>query len=102
MGSESEVLSTLRVIDKRRFYAASEMHAIAKMYNVKARIWSAGIPLRKIDKRIFENIRNVAVETLVFGGRGATTEEICAKIEELIAMGRCGLGEKTYLPRRRA
>lgn len=95
-----EALQTLRILDTRKLTTFEDLWAVARMYNVKAQIWSAGIPLRLIDKKVYNEIRRKAAESLWYRG-GGTTDDVCKTIEQLIADGCCGLGKKTYLPRSR-
>jgi hypothetical protein len=92
-----DVLRTLRSFDTRKYLKEDELREIAKRYNVKARIWERGIVLRDIDKKIYQRIRDQAVENLLWHS-GGTIEQLCAEIERLIDEGSCGLGQKTYLP----
>lgn len=96
----SEMLNTLRLLDTRVLRNKEELAEVAKLYNVKARIWKVGIPLRDIDKKVFQLVRDTAVTELCLRG-GGTVDALCLEIERLIDDGRCGLGKNTFLPKNR-
>jgi hypothetical protein len=91
MSKGDELLSTMRVFDKRKMTKPEELWEVAKLYNVKARVWSSGIPLRRLDKKIYNQIRSTAVVNLLEASRPVTIEEVCSEIERLIDEGHCGL-----------
>lgn len=105
MSAKEELLNTLRVLDKRWLISFEELWEVAKLYNVKAQIWKVGIPLKDIDKKVYEKIRRTAVGNMLqrrpaSAIAGCTTDELCLEIERLIREGYCGLGKRTYMPRR--
>lgn len=101
MPKDNEVmLSTLRELDKRKIADRAELLEIAKLYNVKAQIHRAGIPLKKLDKSIYQKVRETAVSNLLLNG-GGTIEGLINEIERIIRDGNCGLDRRMVMLRDR-